>query len=164
MEVYSGTIISKKSGGRGYWYFMSSHPVVISFFSRSDIFSLFEKCEVTVERRNNSYFLTDFHSLSGMPPLRKNPENLIAASWLSNLAASFHTADEAESGFIDKCYDALQKEMSIDTVLGLENEYLTVSGFGSHDEHETVLYDCFPYSKKLRESLFKQLSIKRSSR
>lgn len=164
MEVYSGTIISKKTGGCGFWYSISSQPFIISFFSRSDLFSLFEKCEVTVEKRNNSYFLTDFNYFSELPPLKKNPDNLMAASWLSSLAASFHGTDKNEAGFIEKCCDALQNEMSIDTVLGLENEYLTVSGFGSHDEHETVLYDCFPYSKRLRESLFKQLSIKRYSR
>ena len=162
MEVYSGTIISKKKTcGRGFWYSISSKSAILSFFSRSEVFSLFEKCEITVEKRNNSYFLADFHSYSEVPPLRKNPDNLIAASWLSNLAASFHSTDTAEAGFIEKCCDALSGEMSVDDILRLENDYLEVSGFGVHEELDAVIYDCFPYSKRLRESLFKQLSRKR---
>ncbi|HNW81330.1 MAG TPA: hypothetical protein PKG52_00410 [bacterium] len=161
MEVFSGTIISKRTNGKGFWYSISTHPAAFSFFSRSEVFSLFEKCEITVEKRNNSYFLADFHSFSDIPPLKKNPGNLIAASWLSNLVSSFTASEPRESVFIEKCREALDNEISVEDIFRLENEYLSVSGFGDHDEHEQVLYDCFPYSKRLRESLIKQLSKKR---
>ena len=161
MEVFSGTIISQRTNGRGFWYSISSNSSILSFFSRKDVFSLFEKCEVTLEKRNNSYFMTDFYSFSDVPPLKKNPRNLIAASWLSNLVSSFPTQETKETVFIEKCRNALCNDMSVEDIFKLENEYLSVSGFGDHDEHEQVIYDCFPYSKRLRESLIRQLSKRR---
>lgn len=162
MEVLSGTIISKKTTGKGFWYSISAGSGTVNFFSRKETFSLFERCEVCLEKRNNSYFLTDFHSFSDIPPLKKNPGNLIAASWLSNLVSSFHDHDKSELEFVQKCHDAINSDFFMDDLFQLENEYLAVSGFGTSDKHESVIYDCFPYSKRLRESLIKQLSQKRS--
>lgn len=161
MEVFSGIIISKKVTGNGFWYSIFSESGTHNFFSRKEYLSLFEKCEVVVDKKNSTFFLSDFHAFTEISPLKKNPANLIAASWLSNLVCSFSNHDRDELQFVQECHDALLDDFSIDNLNKLENDYLAVSGFGNHDEHEAVIYDCFPYSKKLRTSLINQLSKKR---
>lgn len=160
MEVLTGTIIHSKAAQRGFWYTISSLSGNHKFFSKKEIFSLFEECEVVLERKNNTYFISDFNQLDEIPPLRKNPGNLIAASWLSQLATSFMLPDKKEMDFIDRCRFALSVNFNIESLVSIENDYFEVSGFSGNDNRENILIDCFPYSFRLRQSLLKQITVK----
>lgn len=159
MENISGIIVSQKNSEKGSWYTLHDGNTKHRFFSCNSCFSLFEKCEATVERKNVTFFLREHFSHEDDAPLKKKPVNLLAASWLSQLADSLCGNDIREVEFITRCHVALKDNITLETLEDIEKNYLHVSGFGSNSIEETI-EDCFPYSGKLRKSLINQLKIR----
>ena len=160
MCIVQGTITYKKSHGNGFFHTISKEGETFRFFSRNDFFSLFENCEVVLSRKNNTYFLDDFVSLEDIAPLRRNPGNFIAASWLAELAHSFTMPDESEIEFIKKCRMSLFSDFDSETLDSIESDYCTVSGFSTGEERETLLSDYFRNSLNIRKSLLNQLKMR----
>ena len=127
---------------------------------KKDDFSLFENCEVVLSRKNNTYFLDDFVSLEETAPLRRNPGNFIAASWLAELAHSFTMPDRSELEFIRKCRSALMTDFDSKTLDSIENDYCSVSGLSSAETKEDLLSDYFSNSLNIRRSLLNQLKMR----
>ena len=161
MENISGIITSQTKAEKGFWYTITSVEGVRRFFSKKEAFSLFENCEVVLEKKNNCFFLTDFTALDDIPPLRSRPDNIIAAFWLSRLAGSLIFSDSDELDFIDKCRQAIFSDFYSESLDEIEKCYLRVSGFNTGEEREKVIYDCFYNSINLRRSLINQLSSRR---
>ena len=159
MKNISGIIVSQKNSDKGFWYTIHDGNTKHRFFSCSSCFSLFEKCEATVERKNVTFFLREHFSDDNDAPLKNKPSNLLAASWLSQLADSLCGNDLSEIEFITRCHFALKDDFTFQTLENIEKDYLRVSGFGA-DLHEETIEDCFPYSLKLRRSLINQLKIR----
>ena len=159
MKNFSGIIVSQKSSDRGFWYTLHDGNSKHRFFSCKNCLSLFEKCEASVERKNVTFFLREHYSGDDDAPLKKKPSNLIAASWLSQLADSLCGNDLSEVEFITRCHVALKNDFDLKTLENIEKDYLRVSGFRA-DSHEETIEDCFPYSGKLRRSLINQLKIR----
>jgi hypothetical protein len=159
MENISGIIVSQKNSEKGYWYTLHDGNTKHRFFSCSSCFSLFEKCEATVERKNVTFFLREHFSDDNDAPLKSKPSNLLAASWLSQLADSLCGNDIKEVEFITRCHVALKENFTLGLLEDIENDYIRVSGFSSNSIEETI-EDCFPYSGKLRRSLINQLKIR----
>jgi hypothetical protein len=161
MHSLNGTIVGQSKAERGYWYTFSSIDGIHRFFSKKEAFSLFENCEVVLEKKNNCFFLADYTSLDDVPPLRSRPDNIIAAFWLSRLAGSLTFSDSDEFDFIDKCRQAIFSDFHSESLDEIENCYLEVSGFNLGEEREKVIHDCFYNSINLRRSLINQLSSRR---
>lgn len=161
MSVFNGTIVNHSKTERGYWYTISFSGGSQRFFSRKEIFSLFENCEVVLEKKNNSYFLTDYSALDDISPLKQRPDNIIAAFWLSRLADSLTFSDSLEAEFINKCRQALSCDFLPESLDEIENCYLKISGFNPDEEKEKIIYDCFCSSINLRMSLINQISSRR---
>jgi len=159
MENISGIIISQKSSEKGFWYTLHDGNSKYRFFSGENCLSLFEKCEATVERKNVTNFLKEYYSSDEDIPLKNNPSNLLAASWLSHLADSLCSDDLCEVEFVTKCHVVLKNDFNMEVLDNIEKEYLRVSGFGVN-LHEQTINDCFPYHQKLRRSLINQLKIR----
>ena len=160
MYIVQGTITYKKSHGNGFFHTISKEGETYRFFSKKDDFSLFENCEVVLSRKNNTYFLDDFVSLEEVAPLRRNPGNFIAASWLAELAHSFTMPDQSELEFIRKCRSALMNDFDSKTLESIESDYCAVSGFSSEEKKENLLSDYFSNSLNIRRSLLNQLKIR----
>lgn len=161
MDTFKGTIVAQTKADRGFWYTISSNDGTHRFFSRKETFSLFENCEVVLEKRNNCLFLSDFMTLDETPPLRSRPDNIIAAFWLSCLAGSLTFSDSAEFDFIEKCRNAVANDFDKASLDDIENRYISVSGFNSADEPEKIIHDCFLSSIRLRRSLINQISSRK---
>lgn len=160
MRIVQGTITYKKAHGSGYFHTISTEGETFRFFSKKDTFSLFENCEVVLSRKNNTYFLDDFLSLEEVAPLRKNPRNFIAASWLAELAHSFTMPDVSELNFIKKCRETLFSDFNSETLEAIESDYCAVSGFSGDEKKENILSDYFSNSLNIRKSLLNQLKIR----
>ena len=161
MHSLSGIIVGQSKAEKGYWYILSSIDGTHRFFSRKELFSLFENCEVILEKKNNCYFISDYTALDENPPLKSRPDNIIAAFWLSRLAGSLTFSDSAEFEFLDKCRQAVSSDFDDNTLDEIETSYIRVSGFNSDEEKEKILNDCFFHSMNLRRSLINQLSLRR---
>jgi hypothetical protein len=161
MDRFTGTILSQSKADKGFWYTISSTDGTHRFFSRKEVFSLFENCEVMLEKKNNCFFLTDYSTLDETPPLKSRPDNIIAAFWLSRLASSLTFSDMSEFEFIERCRNAVGSDFFTESLDELENSYLKVSGFNPTEEREKVIHDCFYNSMNLRRSLVNQLSSRR---
>jgi hypothetical protein len=160
MYIVQGTITYKKSHGSGFFHTISKEGETFRFFSKKDNFSLFENCEVVLSRKNNTYFLDDFVSLEETAPLRRNPGNFIAASWLAELAHSFTMPDRSELEFIKKCRTSLFSDFDSETLDSIESDYCAVSGFSKDEKKENILSDYFSNSLNIRRSLLNQLKIR----
>ncbi len=160
MQIVQGTITYKKAHGSGYFHTISTEGETFRFFSKKDSLSLFENCEVVLSRKNNTYFLDDFVSLEETAPLRSNPRNFIAASWLAELAHSFTMPDVYEIGFIKKCRETLFNDFNYETLDAIESDYCAVSGFSADEKKENILSDYFSNSLNIRRSLLNQLKIR----
>ena len=160
MQIVQGTITYKKSHGNGFFHTISTEGETFRFFSKNDTISLFENCEVVLSRKNNTYFLDDFVPLEETAPLRENPGNFIAASWLAELAHSFTMPDASEFGFIQKCRETLFHDFNTETLDAIETDYCTVSGFSSGEKRENILSDYFSNSLNIRRSLLNQLKMR----
>ena len=160
MYVVQGTITYKKAHGSGFFHTISKEGETYRFFSKKDNFSLFENCEVVLSRKNNTYFLDDFVSLEETAPLRRNPRNFIAASWLAELAHSFTMPDDSELDFIRKCRETLFSDFDSKTLEAIESDYCAVSGFSADEKKENILSDYFSNSLTIRNSLLNQLKIR----
>ena len=160
MYIVQGTITYKKAHGSGFFHTISKEGETYRFFSKKDNFSLFENCEVVLSRKNNTYFLDDFVSLEETAPLRRNPRNFIAASWLAELAHSFTMPDNSELDFIKKCRETLFSDFNSKTLEAIESDYCAVSGFSADEKKENILSDYFSNSLNIRKSLLNQLKIR----
>ncbi|HNW16389.1 MAG TPA: hypothetical protein PLD55_06795 [bacterium] len=161
MDTFKGTIVAQTKADRGFWYTIFSNEGTHRFFSRKEIFSLFENCEVVLEKKNNCFFVSDYSTLDETPPLKSRPDNIIAAFWLSRLADSLTFSDSAEFDFIEKCRNAVATDFNKVALDTIENHYIQVSGYNSSDEPEKIIHDCFFSSIKLRRSLINQISLRK---
>lgn len=160
MHIVQGTITYKKSHGSGFFHTIATEGETFRFFSKNDNLSLFENCEVVLSRKNNTYFLDDFVSLEETAPLRSNPGNFIAASWLAELAHSFTMPDRSELEFIKKCRVSLFSDFDSKALDSIEEDYCAVSGFSADEKKENILSDYFSNSLNIRKSLLNQLKIR----
>ncbi len=158
MEVISGIIISFRKVDSGCWYTIVSGNNKKKFFSKKEQFSLFEFSEVVLVNKNCSYFLSDYQCSYEDAPLKKYPQNIVAASWFSVLAESLHFVDEQDMLFVDHCVNTLSAgEINDEKLQTVESVYLNVSGFGQSDGSEKVFREYFPFRIKIRNSLINQI-------
>jgi len=158
MDVISGTIISCKISHSGCWYSIMSAKEKKTFFTRDRIFSLFESCEVALVNKNCSYFLYDYQNSYDEAPLKKNPRNILAASWFSALAESLHHLDGTETEFINRCSEHLSSgNVDMGKLNDIEKLYLKISGFGDNSESASLFAEFFPEKMRLRSSLVNQI-------
>lgn len=160
-RIIKGTIVYKKSHNSGYYHTISTLGETVRFFSKNKNISLFENCEVALTKKNSTYFLDDFVSLGDSAPLKKNPNNIIAASWLAELSKSFFFPESEEISFIEKCRSSLlSKEFNYNTLESLEKDYCEISGYGTNADLNQIFHDCFPHSINIRKALITQLKIR----
>jgi hypothetical protein len=154
MEVISGTIISHRRINSGCWYSIATSTEKKNFFSKKEPFSLFESCEVAVVNKNCSYFLYDYQNAFEDAPLKKFPENIVAASWFSILADSLHFVDKQDINFVNRCKEILSSgRIDNKKLKDIENFYLDVSGFGSKEDNSDIFREYFPFKMRIRNSL-----------
>ncbi len=160
-RIINGTIVYKKSHNSGYYHTISTLGETVRFFSKNRNISLFENCEVALVKKNSTYFLDDFVSSGDDAPLKKNPSNIIAASWLAELSKSFFFPEKEEISFIERCRSSLlSSKFDYNTLKSLETDYCRISGYGTNEDMTQILYDCFPGSINIREALINQLKIR----
>ncbi|MGI6394860.1 MAG: hypothetical protein ACOX2F_09095 [bacterium] len=160
MKSVKGTIISQSKAASGFWYSVISAEGIYRFFSKKESFSLFENCEVMLQRKNNTFFLSDFSSLDSTPPLKARPDNIVVAFWLSSLAGSLTFYDSGELRFVEECRSAVSSDFDADLLEHIEENYLKVAGFNENEDKEDIIKDCFYGTINLRKSLINRFLSK----